>query len=125
MESLNEPVDPRIIFAAERTFLAWLRTGLALMGFGFVVARFGILLRELAAGTGTIPPVGFSRWFGVTLIALGVLLTAGSAAQHVSVSRRLARGQPIDPRPTWLGLGLAALLCAIGVLMAAYLASQG
>ncbi|HET9869812.1 MAG TPA: DUF202 domain-containing protein, partial [bacterium] len=37
--------DPRIYWAKERTFLAWLRTGLALMGFGFVVARFGLFLR--------------------------------------------------------------------------------
>ena len=41
----NEP-DPRVYFAAQRTFLAWIRTGLALMGFGFVVARFGLFLRE-------------------------------------------------------------------------------
>lgn len=37
----------RDYLAAERTFLAWIRTGLALMGFGFVVARFGIFLQEL------------------------------------------------------------------------------
>ena len=41
--------DPRVPLAAERTFLAWIRTGLALMGFGFVVARFGLFLRELTA----------------------------------------------------------------------------
>ena len=44
--------DPRVYFAAERTLLAWVRTGLALMGFGFVVARFGLFLRELAAVPG-------------------------------------------------------------------------
>jgi len=45
----NEPPDdPRVPLAAERTLLAWVRTGLALMGFGFVVARFGLFLREIA-----------------------------------------------------------------------------
>ena len=41
--------DPRVYFAAERTFLAWIRTGLGLMGVGFAVARFGFFLRELHA----------------------------------------------------------------------------
>ena len=43
--ALTSEPDPRVFFAAERTFLAWIRTGLALMGFGFVVARFGLFLR--------------------------------------------------------------------------------
>lgn len=123
MESPNASVDPRVVFAAERTFLAWLRTGLALMGFGFVVARFGLFLRALTATTGTVPPVGFSHWFGVALVALGVVLTAGAAVQHVSIVRRLARGETLAPRPTWLGLVLAVLLCGVGAWMTVYLAS--
>ncbi|MFY8202182.1 MAG: YidH family protein, partial [Pirellula staleyi] len=39
-----EAVDPRIYFAAERTLLAWLRTGIAIIGLGFLVARFGLFL---------------------------------------------------------------------------------
>ena len=46
----RQPEDPRVRFAAERTLLARMRTGLAMMGFGFVVARFGLFLREIAAG---------------------------------------------------------------------------
>ena len=59
--------DPRVYFAAERTVLAWLRRGLALMGFGFVVARFGLFLREIALATGSEMPTtaGSSRWFGM------------------------------------------------------------
>ena len=41
--------DPRVRYAIERTLLAWVRTGLALMGFGFVVARFGLFLHEIEA----------------------------------------------------------------------------
>ncbi|HAB15828.1 MAG TPA: hypothetical protein DCE44_05190, partial [Verrucomicrobiales bacterium] len=41
--------DPRVFFAAERTLLAWIRTGLTIMGFGFVVARFGLFLRLFVA----------------------------------------------------------------------------
>jgi putative membrane protein len=116
----SEP-DPRVFFAAERTFLSWIRTGLALMGFGFVVARFGLFLREIAAMQGDPPvPAGPSTWFGVGLIGLGVLLTATSAATHVSTVRRLNRGAPFVGRPTWLGVAIAVLLVAIGVSMSVY-----
>ena len=83
--------DPRVFFAAERTFLAWLRTGLALMGFGFVVARFGLLLREIAGAQRDPPPMGFSPWFGIAFVALGVVLTAG--ALFVRRRRRVQAGQ--------------------------------
>ena len=49
MPASQPPEDPRVRFAAERTLLAWIRTGLAMMGFGFVVARFGLFLHELSA----------------------------------------------------------------------------
>src|ERR1700722_1647710 len=65
--------DPRVHFAAERTFLAWIRTGLALMGFGFVVARFGLFLKEVAVGGNTpgVKSYGFSLWAGSAMVMLG------------------------------------------------------
>ena len=114
--------DPRVFFAAERTFLAWIRTGLALMGFGFVAARFGLFLREIAAiqgGPAAAP--GFSRWFGISLIGLGVLLTGAATVMHISTVRRLNRGEPFIGRPTWLGVAVAVLLVIVGVLMSVYL----
>lgn len=120
--ALTSEPDPRVFFAAERTFLAWIRTGLALMGFGFVVARFGLFLREVAAMQGgPPPPAGVSRWFGIGLIGLGVLLTAASTAMHLSTVRRLNRGEPFVGRPTWLGVTIALLLVVVGVSMAVYL----
>ena len=51
---MSEPNDPRVFFASERTLLAWVRTGLTIMAFGFVVARFGLFLHLLAAQSGAI-----------------------------------------------------------------------
>src|SRR4051812_8593262 len=120
------PEDPRVRFAAERTFLAWIRTGLALMGFGFVVARFGLFLREITAAQGAVAATpGFSRWFGIGLIALGVLLTGAAFGSHVSTIRRLNSGEPFIGRPTWLGATLALLLVIIGISMTIYLIWAG
>src|SRR5579875_1682734 len=71
-----EGTDPRDYLAAERTFLAWIRTGLALMGFGFVVARFGLFLQLLQVRQPGIASesTGLSLWFGTALIALGVVV---------------------------------------------------
>jgi len=60
--------------AAERTLLAWIRTGLALMGFVFVVARFGLFLQQLQAmqPAPAAQAYGISVWFGTALIAVGI-----------------------------------------------------
>ena len=117
---MDEP-DPRVYFAAERTFLAWIRTGLALMGFGFVVARFGLFLNEVSAARGGPVAHGYSQWVGIALIGLGVALTAGSASMHVATIQRLKRHEPFVGRPTGLGMAIALLLVAIGLVMMAYL----
>jgi putative membrane protein len=92
------------------------------MGFGFVVARFGLFLREIAGARGDpLPPAGFSPWFGIGFVALGVLLTAGALATHIATVRRLNRGEPFVGQPTWLGVSTAVLLLIAGVLMTAYL----
>jgi putative membrane protein len=119
-----EPPDPRVLFAAERTLLAWVRTGIAMMGFGFVVARFGLFLRELAAARENPPPVqpgGVSLAVGTALVVLGVLVNAGAAVKHWRAVRRIERGEPIRPRVLSLEMAVAVALALLGLGMAAYL----
>jgi len=115
--------DPRVRFAAERTLLAWIRTGLALMGLGFVVARFGIFLRELASAhqAATPPPTGISLWTGTALLVLGVVVTLLAAMQHYHFISQLERGVPYRPARWSLGLAVAVTLAVIGVGLAVYL----
>jgi len=114
--------DPRVRMAAERTLLAWIRTGLAMMGLGFVVARFGWFLRELAARDAEPARVnGGSLALGVGLVALGAATNALAAVAHARFLRRFDRGEAYRA-PAWsLGVVVAMILCAAGVALAAYL----
>lgn len=111
--------------AAERTFLAWIRTGLALMGFGFVVARFGLFLQALQIGQPALHlrPYGQSFWFGTALIVLGVIVQVVSAWSHAHLVRELKRGESTFARPSSLAIAVAVMLAGIGLAMAIYLVS--
>jgi putative membrane protein len=86
------PSDPRVYFAAERTMLAWLRTGITIMAFGFVIARFGLFLRLIQAqGEGGLPAGhGLSPYVGSALVGLGVAATAGGAVEYQRFCRTIA-----------------------------------
>jgi len=118
-----ESGDPRIYFAAERTLLAWIRTGLSMMGFGFVVARFGLFLREMAAVQGVYSAHRgrLSLWFGTALVLLGVVTNLIAAVQHYRFQREFLRGEPPRLNKLWIGITLAFLLSVIGLAMAIYL----
>src|SRR5262249_6626008 len=112
--------------AAERTFLAWIRTGLALMGFGFVVARFGLFLQQLQfSGNVAVQPTstGLSLWFGTALIAVGVFVNLASALRHIRLFRQLDRGEIESSRSLVLSIATAIFLVLVGLAMVAYLVS--
>jgi putative membrane protein len=122
-QETNVPLDPRVYFASERTLLAWIRTGLAMMGFGFVVARFGLFLRELATMR-DVPPQshsGLSLSVGTTLVIFGVVVNILAAIKHCRDIRRLERGETLQTTPWSLGMMVAFLLALLGLLMATYL----
>ena len=118
--------DPRTYFAEQRTFLAWIRTGIALMGFGFVVARFGLFLRELAS-LRTLPQLQSSALsvpLGTALLVAGVLVNIVSAVRHVRIVRAINSGEPIAMKPSTMAIAMALGLAAAGLAMAVYLSKE-
>ena len=111
--------------AAERTLLAWIRTGLALMGFGFVVARFGLFLQEFQA-VQHLPAsqtYGLSLWFGTALIAVGVIVNVFAGWHYSSLVRRLDRGETGLSHPIAQAVAIALFLALVGLAMVIYLVS--
>ena len=122
---MNDPAekDPRVYFAAERTFLAWIRTGLGLMGVGFAVSRFGLFFRQFAdrQGANNVHPTSHAVLSGVALVALGVVVNIAATFRHLQVTRQLASGDWIPGRVSRDAVTLAIVLAIAGIALAIYL----
>jgi putative membrane protein len=119
---LNTDADPRVYFAAERTFLAWLRTGITVMAFGFVVARFGLFLRLMRAQGGDVPQgTGLSPYLGALLVVLGVIATGAGTRRYYQFCRRLVRSEMPSPHAEVLPILLGWSLVVLGLMMVAVL----
>lgn len=89
--------------------LAWIRTGIALMAFGFAIARFGVFLRQVTAlqlpMTRATQTLG-SAWVGAALVALGMAANLLATVRYAQVRRAIERGD--------VGAPGAALVYAVG-----------
>lgn len=109
-------VDPRDLLANERTLLAWIRTGLSFMAFGFVVERLAVWL-------GAERPVTSQRAtlvIGAVIVALGAGCQLLGALRYVRVRRALREGRTPLAGTTWPVL-LAVMTAVTGVALLAYL----
>src|ERR1700743_590259 len=79
--------DPRVVFAAERTLLAWQRSALSLMGFGFVVERFGLFLQTISHEPLSSSQRVFSEWIGVALLLFGPVVALVSARHFHNIAK--------------------------------------
>lgn len=121
---IKDMADPRVFFAAERTLLAWVRSGLTVIALGFVVARFGLFL-SLLSGSGNMMQDdhanGLSGALGFTLVVMGSMAVLAAMYNHRCYIRTLpAEDVPVMPLP-WLSTLFSLTIAIVGLLLAAYL----
>ena len=116
--------DPRVFFAAERTLLAWLRTGLTVMALGFVIARFGLFLQLLnlqSPGGRAHGSSALSAALGIAFVLAGALASLVATLQH----RRFVAALPFADLPRSysgaLGVAFGFFMSFVGLVLVAYL----
>lgn len=111
--------SPQDILSAERTLLAWIRTGIALMGLGFVVARFGLFLHEFRIpGDDSLLPAEDGAPIGMVVVGAGIAINLWASVRHHRLVRRLRAGEQevssVGPVVVGVATGLGgALLIAL------------
>jgi putative membrane protein len=117
MSDLN---DPRVFFAAERTLLAWNRTSLSLMAFGFVIERFGLFVSLLMPQHNMPLQRGISFWTGLVFVLLGVFVALFSTLQFRKVLRTLKPIEIPEGYRTSPGVITNLMVAALGIVLTVY-----
>jgi putative membrane protein len=117
--------EPRVRehLANERTLLSWVRLGLSCAGLGFVVARFGLFLREAAGEAAAGHPGRFTTWAGVALILAGPLLVVIAATRYFRIENEIDAGIYTRRYGAIWALLTASIL--LGLVLAGYLLLAG
>ena len=111
----------RVHLANERTFLAWIRTSIGIMAFGFVVEKFSLFVKQISyiLGREIVPSKGYSGFFGIFLVGLGAFMGLLAFIRYKKVERQIDRDtyQP----SLILDILLTISILAIGIFLIIYL----
>jgi inner membrane protein YidH len=119
--------DYRDHAANERTYLAWVRTALALMAFGLVVERFDLFLQSLpilAGATSGSAASGVNRPAGMVLILLGIIVLGTSTHRYLRFKQLIRSQERADFAASRTDLVLVAIVALLGLCMGVYLGAQ-
>jgi putative membrane protein len=119
------PASPADHLANERTFLAWIRTSIALMGFGFVIVKFAIFIRQITIALGEkglASGKGYSANIGVIMVALGAILATLAYLRYRSIEKQLNNN--IYFTSNWMITLVTVSLIIASILLVLYLVSN-
>jgi putative membrane protein len=118
----SNPNLARDHLANERTFLAWVRTGVAIVVFGFAIGRFAVAIRQWMQLEGqghVVPTAGLSVWFGTVAIIAGVLVCLMGLVRYRQTRRQIDSG---NFQPAGFIIDIVGIVTALfGLALAAYL----
>ena len=121
-KDLPSSTTVRELLANERTHLAWIRTSIAIMAFGFVVVKFTLFVKQISLLVQkplSVPGHGYASMIGIFLVALGAVIALLSFLQFKRVERQLLN---VSYRPsTLLSTTLTVSIILVGILLVAYL----
>lgn len=122
MDELKKQGNPSDHLANERTFLAWIRTSIGIMAFGFVVVKFSLFVKQISLILGKeniIQSKGYSGIMGIALVAVGSLTAVFSYTRYKQTEKQLNNGY--YKQSSLLITILTALIFLVSVFLVVYL----
>ena len=124
LKGINTFEKSREHLANERTFLAWIRTSIALMGFGFVIVKFTLFLKEISIllEAKGMSSKGYSAMVGVIMVALGVVIAVLAFIQYKNYEKQLNNNSYMSS--SMLSLFITLIILIGGITLIIYLLSS-
>ena len=119
----EEAACAMVYYAAERTLMAWVRVALGMMALGFVIDRFGLVLRQILPAAG-IPAYSrtFSFCMGAAFVLLGTVMAGVASVRYYRFSRSYHREGGTEPRHgIMIGVLFTVILTALGLVIFIFL----